>query len=291
VNVANLSRAIDELLIEESTHQIYALVDTAQLQLAGRHDLLGFRSDDVICILGSGLESGAETVSPALIPLQPQQLKDLLSQMQELLEKANVVSFIFSQLDVSNLAIHLGGLTNIVDDDNTEWVMRFFDPRILPLWLDVLTPAQQKHVLAPIYRWVYIDPSAQVKTVVGGDDPLVRLAEPFRFELSQQNDLLEKTVPYNLIAAVEADDSGLIQDWSFFYRYEQFKRLADVAKNHGIHTMVDMKAFATLALRVRDDFLNDENVQKALLNAPKGRFHESLLAWDDQVWERLAVKV
>lgn len=61
---------------------------------------------------------------------------------------------LLSEFDPARLAVHLRGLFRVTDDDNHRYYFRFYDPRVLRLYLPTCTAAEAVEFFGPVRRFL-----------------------------------------------------------------------------------------------------------------------------------------
>src|SRR6185503_19244818 len=136
-----------EGLLTEEGEELCALLDGASVPgLLGR--LESEPSLEMECLLRGELETGMDAVAPYLVKLDPDS------------EFAHWVigtgwghhwgSFVTTRQGFLKLRNHLRALTLIYRRDGTPLYFRYYDPRVLRIFLPTCSPAQLKQMFGPV---------------------------------------------------------------------------------------------------------------------------------------------
>lgn len=263
----------------------YLLVDGAQ-QPALYKTLA--RRGWMLSSLLKGAQADAKPFGPYLMQLPetlPSWLQALLS--KQLLHRTHL-SFVTSLASSTDLIRHLTWLTDVVHEDGTEWVNRYFDVRILPLWLNVLTEEQRKLALTPIAEWAFLTPEYEWKIVQGGgQSTLPNISEPLRQTEKQAAALLDACVPHMVLAQIQQDRPSALSRIAVQEQHKTVLEQLRTAKKYGLSEMSDLKTFTLLSLEYGPAIHQTAPLQE-ILNSEKARKFTSAigqLTADD--WELL----
>jgi hypothetical protein len=291
VNTATTSMNFDQLVTalgaDDAAMNMYALVDAAQFYDVGLGAISGLHKHKLISLLGEQAEPDAIYAGPLLIPLFNQHSEMLVDGLLSFLDRFNAVSFLSSSGSISGLTAHLTWLTDVKHDDGTEWVMRYFDPRILPFWLGVLTPQQKELALGPVHRWIYWSPEGMLATVAGHNGPLSSMQAMIHFDREQHERLMHDALPYTIASMLEDDDPSGFTGINYFDKIQQLSRILAQGESLGIEVLIDQKLFCFIALRSIPGFIHDEAVRPAIEAAPFGKFSELVAGWSEDTWQRI----
>lgn len=160
------------------------------------------------------------------------------------------VSHIQCDLGLAALAAHLRGFHLVGIPGRREMIVRWYDTRVLPAWLEVLDPGQRAAFLTGVASWRYYDRFGDAKDVqlVPGDSTGVDVPRPFVLAESQYAALLKSSEADAVIARLD----GIIRD--------ELRRVdprslcmfiqaqLQVARSHGLSTTKDFTRFVLMAL-------------------------------------------
>lgn len=97
-------------------------------------------------------------VAPYLVPIEfrtryPYHNSEYLDLWAERLGSSAGI-LLLSEFDPTRLAIHLRGLFRVIDDDNHKYYFRFYDPRVLRLYLPTCTAAEAVEFFGSVRRFL-----------------------------------------------------------------------------------------------------------------------------------------
>lgn len=159
--VENLRSAL--INSQTKRRQLCLLVDTAQAEKS--HLKLNRWRIPYISLFDHTPEESLLEIAPLLVPtgqLNTQQLDTLFEWAQELAFGAPCISWFETDADVNKIAehfrlFHIVGLT-----EGQTMLMRWYDTRILPVWLACLTLQQANAFAAGTRAWQYVDRTGAV---------------------------------------------------------------------------------------------------------------------------------
>lgn len=267
---------------------VYALIDGAQLYHSGFFTRYGYERPRFISLLRDGAALDAVLAGPLLIQLDNDLNPGFVTSLLTLLREHNAVSFLSSSVPVSNLVRHLTYLTDVVHDDGTEWVMRYFDPRILPIWIGSLTEAQGQRVLSPVYRWIYMAVGGNAEILQGRSADVSLDHSVIYMTAPQCEHLMTCSLPYSILASVDDENPALFMGKPYTHRLAIINQLVRAGRAHGLHSFMDLKAYCIIAHDAMPGFEMIPEVHQALLDGVSGSFNEHTLLWDDHIWAKIA---
>jgi hypothetical protein len=132
-----------------SQASVWAILDCArdpQIYLALLASKLEFR-----CLYSGKLPRELEMVAPQLVELQPgnRLTAQLLDQGW-----GNSWGVLLRTQDPSNLRHHLRKFLTVQDEDGRRLLFRYYDPRVLRVYLPTCTPAELKQLFGPVQSWI-----------------------------------------------------------------------------------------------------------------------------------------
>jgi hypothetical protein len=167
---------------------------------------------------------------------------------------AQACSVIVSEQPLVALAEALRKHLDVILPDGEDMLMRFFDPRVLPFWFDIL-PAESRCVLAStLQSWGYVDHRQQMAWLTLEESSTAEVSLPFTIDQAQQDKLMCQCLPYVLLDRLSVDPGSLLTHVPGDKRYEHISALIDKAQSHGFDGMADMEEFCRLGLRYGLDF-------------------------------------
>ncbi len=269
---------------------LFSLIDGAQNQDLYKMGLerkngVGFHS-----LLDASANFDATYAGPLLIEHTHRMACTAFAEILNDEASANYVSLITTSQPAEKLASRLAWLTNVVHDDGTEWIMRYYDPRILPHWLDVLDGSQRDIVLAGIRQWLYIDVRGGAQVIHGTPamDAGFNATESLRMSPAQHEVLMERCMPYMIMDLLASDNDEELLSIPASERYDFLANQLGRAQAHGLDSVPDLKTYCVLGLMFGPGF-DHYRVAAATLDASdSGSFNDRILAWTPAHWSAMA---
>ncbi len=274
-------------LIQDVTYDLhgYLLVDGAQQPAL--YNKLERRGYELISLL-NGAQADAKPVGPYLMALPKTLSAGLQKLLIEQLSHRTHLSFLTSAAEPRDLARHLTWLTDVAHEDGTEWVNRYFDVRILPLWLNILTVDQRQLALAPITQWAYLTPAYEWDIVQGGNQiALPDLSEPISHTEKQAAALLEACVPHMILARIQQDESPVLQRIPLQQQYNAVFEQLQTARKYGLSNMADLKTFTLISLEYGPAIHQAPPLQVILNSEKATQFNAAIAQLTADDWELL----
>lgn len=200
---------------------------------------------------------GAAEAGPLLFEISRPELANALP--ATLLDAAtgrSAGSFIVSRLPLGELAIRLMRFADVKLADNTTMVMRFFDPRVLPFWLEIVRPRHSVLLAETVSRWIYWD-ARQAVTVERFEEPGPEATDerlPLRISEAEEQRLLDACYPFTLIERFRSEDPDALARVPVIERQAFFSAQIERARAHSIESNVDIEVYCGLAIQFGEHF-------------------------------------
>ncbi|MBB1627866.1 DUF4123 domain-containing protein [Achromobacter sp. UMC71] len=149
---------------------------------------------------------GLDQVAPYLLrlPWVPALRQPLCDRLMALARGKPMLSLLFSEATLEQLADHLRAQIEAVGADGRAYLLRLADTRALAALLDVLTAAQRQRLLAGISRWSYVDRSGELHSIEGGSPAAPGIVPaPYRIDADQQRQLQQRALPDAILRFVQ----------------------------------------------------------------------------------------
>ena len=174
-------------------------------------------------------------------------------------------------------------------EDDSSYLLRFADTRVLHSLITVLTPAQYAHfvpgatqIWMPARSGPYIATASQAQ---GEPAPCTQLL----LDKTQFNTLMDRAEPDAIIDRMTEGDAAAYASAKGADLHSFVSAQIDRARSHHITQTPDLVTYCELAWTMGPAFDQDEAVNKALMNlTPSKRLSEVLPQVPAKVWERLA---
>lgn len=199
-------------------------------------------------------------------------------------------SVILSDREPVELARRLSALVDVRLSDETDMVMRFFDPRVLPFWMGLLTPAYRRHIGSAVVSWFFWTHDFDIQTVQFGREAQTQppLELPMRLNLDAENALLNACFPFTMIERIRAEDSSALQRLGVSQRYAFFQQQIARAQDHGLSAQGELEAYCCTAIEFGAAFDEDRQVRSALAGIKRGQtFDEAIATLTNDDWQRV----
>jgi hypothetical protein len=230
-------------------------------------------------------------VGPLLFELSSEQIDaGLPASLLEAQTGQSAGSFLASDQSLNDLAACLAQYVDVKLADGSTMVMRFFDPRVLPFWLNVLQPTHSAHLAAAVSNWSYWDGQLLLHTLNLKEERSIAAEATFPMHLSSEAEqkLLDACYPYTLIERFRKEDAAALARVPLKDRYDFFQDQLARAHAYGIRNAGEVEAYCGLAIELGSNFDEDKAIRSALLKVKSGeKLTEALAVVDDSEWERL----
>ncbi|MTV40020.1 DUF4123 domain-containing protein [Duganella radicis] len=286
MNQINLQKLAEQMPLDDAEN-IYALVDGAQCSKSFIEFERDYGISAAVSLLTGTVEHDAKYAGPLLQSFKPGMLRYQLGRLVELPDAALYVSVIRSRLLVDEIIQRLSALTEVLHDDGSRWVMRYYDPRVLPHWLSVLTEEQRAEALAGIAQWSYVDCRGELQTLHHEGGYLPAPSRPVELSAAQVDRLMDACLPYTMTDLLLSDHVEELRAIPDFERYDFFLRQLTRAKEHGVTGMADLKTYCFLATLLGPEF-DGLPLLRTVLQSPHG-LSNAVLDWGAAEWQSLEV--
>lgn len=288
MNQINLQQLGAQMSLNDARN-IYALVDGAQCNKSFIEFERNYGISSAASLLTGVIEPDAKYAGPLLLSFKPDMLRYQLGGLVELPNSALYVSLIRSRLAIDEIILRLSSLTEVLHDDGSQWVMRYYDPRVLPHWLEVLTKEQRTAALAGVEQWSYVDCRGELQTLNNEDWNFTPSAGPSNVVLNavQVDRLMDACLPYTMIDLLLNDPVEELHAMPCSERYDFFLSQLARAKEHGVTAVPDLKTYCALATMLGPDFEKLPLLRTAL-QLPHG-LSNAVLSWGAAEWQSLEV--
>ena len=251
--------------------------------------------------------------SPRLIDLhcarpgQPSP-SSLIDSLLDLTRSSPCVSWLASDQGLDALAAHLrnwldGKLIGSDGSELGEVLVRFSDPRVLPGFVDVLTPEQYGELMRPMALWAVWLRSNQWQEWTPPEDNPVRATPQTRAYTLQQQERIERSTRVDRIQALIEDQVTELEDADPMaqhvaqhflrlphdQRFQQLHAVLQRADRHGLRADADLQSYSWLALGIHPGFDEHDAVRQAIASAAQAgtSVSDAIAGLPDSVWDAL----
>ena len=269
---------------------LYTLIDGAKFAAFKALNLPSDCSVEVHSLLGESAQMDATYAGPLLVMHVRGRHCPTLNKFLNTAESSLFLSLIVSDAPLPDLLMSLKNLTEVVHDDGTEWVMRYYDPLILPYWLEILHVDQREIALAGIVEWLYIDAAGQPTSIAYRDArgrPLLD-NKPMRLSQYQCDILMHKAMPFMIMHQLQIDDPQVLEAVPCDERYQFLSQQLEKAQAYRLASVTDIKSYCMLSLMFGPDFDTVPFIVDVLQReVPTLSFSETILTWTPEQWNLL----
>ncbi len=250
---------------QQSGESLYALIDLASVP-NGLRVLKLQQSPDSACLFEGTIQANAEAVAPWLLRIgnadsERRRLRDCVDAALTY----PALSWIVTPLSLDELLTRLRRRLDARLPDSYDVLLRFYDPRVLPMLSARLHEPQQRAFFCVCSQWLYLD----------RDDKLQRIESV----AAREGDILETMLELDanqqnaLIAAAEIDvilnDLGNVNMQPFMemtrtQRYHFAARQLAHTRDLKLEQPHEAMTLCMLALTLGEDFVQQPNWQAAL---------------------------
>jgi len=270
---------------------LFALVDGALLLDLPKRAQQAWPASQALSLLTGATGAGAAEVGPLLFALSQEQVDaGLPDTLLDVKTGRSAGSFLVSSQSLSGLATCLARFVDVKLDDDSTMVMRFFDPRVLPFWLDMVQPGYTAHLAASASSWLYWDAQLALCSVGlhASNTPGAAATFPVRVSPEAEQKLLDDCYPFTLIERFRKEDANALERVPVKDRYTFFRDQLARARGHGVQSNGEIEAYCGLALELGPRFDEDSAMRPVLLKVKAGeKLLEALASVEDDDWARL----
>ena len=267
-----------------SGQKLYALVDGAQIDDYRKN----FRAipgvNDLSSLAGPDLTPDRETVTQHLLRLKDlNALRDVLARVTRSSVSHGAMSVMVSSLATEDLAAALCRRMDVTLPDQFDCINRFFDGRVAPHWLSVLTPDQRTRFTAFASQWWVVSHEHIWSSLACSEIHPDPFSEQMFINERQQADMIDACYPYTVIDHFEQTDPELLERVPPAAQYGWFQRTLAVARRYGIDDGPDSMLFCTLTLTRGERFFDAPSWREGLqqLQLRKTRLRDLMKAIHD----------
>lgn len=290
--VAGLTLAFESAAKDK--HTLCLILDGAQIE--GSHQKLDRWNISYLSLFDGTPEESLIEIAPLLIStagLSADQKLKLFTWAEGLAYQFPLLSWVESALPAIELAQHLRNFHVVGLSEDQTMLLRWYDTRILPVWLACLTAGQSEAFAAGVVNWSYVDRTGQTSSLVSTPIPA---ALPLAPALSEPMIVLSDAQYAVLVDAADLDvlighlrrvipdetkqvPKGLLT--SFVSKYQQ------QAVQAGLHDIDRQTQYVLLALYTSGKAMDQAELKAFMKKPPQSLddFNKGLQALSDAVWQ------
>ncbi|WP_175959837.1 DUF4123 domain-containing protein [Burkholderia pyrrocinia] len=203
----------------------------------------------------------------------------------------SAASVIVSPLTLTQLAVRLAPMVDVqLEQMESAMLMRFFDPRVLPFWLDMLPAAHRAYLAQGVRHWIHLDTELQIRTAEIAAPANVKDAAEFPLQLSQaqEDGLLAACYPYTMLERLRAEKPALLASLPAAQHYGFVRDQLARCQAHGAESAASLLIYCELALRYGPRF-DEHPAMAAVFDAvAQGQdFPQALALVPAEGWQRI----
>lgn len=285
-------RVIETALSGADGLRAYVLVDGAMLQT--RSDV---EREHWPTFLGLSLLANADVPTQAVGPLlfESRPKDEIQDDALTSADDTGIVwaasSVIVSALTLEALAAHLAPMLDVqLEQMENTMLMRFFDPRVLPFWLDMLPAEHLAWLARGVRSWIYLDIHQNLHAArieePAKTDKIVRF--PLQISQQQEDDLLAACYPYTMIERLRSEFAPLMERVPEARQYDFVRDQLDRCRARGADSPASLLTWCELALRYGPHFDEHPAMQPVFASLDDGQtFTQALTLVPSGDWTRM----
>ena len=209
-----LEQEIVGFLARDAGRPLYAFVygvayPTLFSALAGR--ARGFpATSNIELVFDAADDTGARQFGPFVIPIEPSRRDVVRELCEKCVEDPRGLSFIVSPLSLQRLVEAIRNRLDAVCDDGTEWQVKLFDTRVIPVLAQALTQAQLTSYLAMVDEWWYLDRKRSLQKVIHGFQANADHRSPLRLNDRQVSIFTDAGLTDSILYMLAQTDDDLL---------------------------------------------------------------------------------
>lgn len=264
----------------------YAIVDSSQR--GGFHKRLERFGVPYRSLFAGHAEESLRDIAPLLISLaHSNEASRAWEEIEQLAAARPAVSMLESDLELVALAHHLQAFHTIKLPKRKEMILRWYDTRVLPVWMEIMNDRQRAGFVHGIHRWKYWDRFGDLLELeLGSSTPLPPLM-PYSLDEQQLSRLQSASEADALLAQLRRIIPDEIASVSYRRLYPFMDDHLQIAREHGLVNLDDRAQFMLLALFTSGAYLERTEVgDRLLLSCPEQPvpFQKWIDGLPDAVW-------
>ncbi|MCA8000985.1 DUF4123 domain-containing protein [Burkholderia metallica] len=288
---AQAADALQAALASQDGLRAYVLIDGALLDTLPDDDKASWPAFVAASLLDAA-DDDARIVGPLLYEWQPgADGADAADAIEPRSIPWPAASVLVSPLSLERLAAHLAPMVDVqLEQMESVMLMRFFDPRVLPFWLDMLPAAHRAYLAQGVRHWIHRDSALQIRTVeIAAPANVGRAAEfPLQLTQAQEDDLLAACYPYTMLERLRVEKPALLASLPAEAHYGFVRDQLVRCRAHGAESAASLLIYCELALRYGARFDEDPAMAVVFDAVAQGEaFPEALARVPAEDWRRM----
>ncbi|OTG82512.1 hypothetical protein B9T31_14545 [Acinetobacter sp. ANC 4558] len=269
-------------VLEDPNLNIYVLADAAQESKF----LKAFTHLRQKCLIIEAAGEKARAVSPHLLQMPIDFFANEWQWIQKNAAGTSIITIIVSGLSFKSLFDHLRCFLEIQLEGGLDLFLAFWDPAILATLVgnkedtslyvqgSLFNEKQIQDLLTPIHSWWYWNRVAQLQKIIGFNQYLEKrpiIKTPIQFTVEQEEQMIEATLPDNLIYYLKLNNGFLVDHLDTQALYKMIIDNLPKARKIGLSGTRDLVNFMCLKLVYKDQFDTDTQLQSILNDVEKAK--------------------
>ncbi|OWW22375.1 DUF4123 domain-containing protein [Noviherbaspirillum denitrificans] len=266
---AEIEVALRSKLIQYPQSDWYALVDAAQIADFGKSIRRApLKSTQHISLFNAirpetrNTDAGAGA-APYLVSLGkgPSAAHAIAYMVQNAME-THAISWLASPLPIQELARRLGSRTEAQLSGNMEVLLRYYDTRVLPNVLSVLTPGDAAIFSSIANAWWYVDRDNRLCSYACNFTENDAFVPPIAFSQSQEDMLTDLAFPDTVLAHLKESQNDLISRLGRGEQHAFVKRLIARTRALQLNSIAEILTCCVIALMEGEESLEDMSMKE-----------------------------
>ncbi|QVN20382.1 DUF4123 domain-containing protein [Burkholderia pyrrocinia] len=288
---AQAADALQAALSSQAGLRAYVLIDGALLDTLPDDEKASWPAFVAASLLDNA-DDDARVVGPLLFEWQPAaDSADAADAIDPRSIPWSAASVFVSPLTLTQLAAHLAPMVDVqLEQMESAMLMRFFDPRVLPFWLDMLPAAHCAYLAQGVRHFIYLDTELNIRTAeLAAPANVKHVAEfPLQLTQAQEDRLLAACYPYTMIERLRAEKPALLASLPAAQHYGFVRDQLARCQAHGAESAASLLIYCELALRYGSRF-DEHPAMAAVFDAlAQGQdFPQALALVPAEGWRRM----
>lgn len=276
---------------QSPNNRCYVLVDCAQQARYPQSLLKSYPAVQWRNLFAASNEEAHLTASPLLFALDLQQdwFKPLIARLARDGFELPLFTLLTSSASIDQLAIHLGQYTHTMLTTQDAVVIRFYDPRILPRFVEILSEVQRSHFLQPVAKWWYVGRDGHMHFIKGMSSSVPEAVQAFALTQEQEDALSTVSLPDRIINALRDDFEEQFTQRTEYALYQDTKTMIEAAMKFGIETWGDLRLFCACGFASAPEFYKHPKSMLILKDVQEKQvtFGEAIKEVSTETWDEV----
>ncbi len=219
----------------------------------------------------SGVLRDLLSASPYLLPLDGlagEELRAIILALGRHCQGRPMLSFVASWESPERLAqLWQPCLQPVVEGDDTRFLLRFADTRVLSALPVALGPAAWTQLTAPVAQWHLVSREGLIETLPLGEhrtEPEAHRSGPLKLSQDELDRMVDAAMPDVLLDALYRQAPGILATTERAQTHQLVAQAFALARQHQVEAMPDMLLLASYALATGESGLQAPEFQQCL---------------------------